>query len=217
LEFLGFPDGGLDALLRANWSRTHPERSCTTGASDPPYAEAIEPDVPYDGTDLRRELVRLLRDANPTIVAFPDPLDKHPDHRATGLFTLLALADWSAQPTKSNAAPPRLLAYLVHWPDWPPGWNSKVPLFDANAVLALPRTLPPRKHAVTALRLSNAEIDVKRAALARYATQQEEMAPLLAGFVRRTEPFTVFSNVQLEHVERLVERHAATLSPSTKR
>jgi LmbE family N-acetylglucosaminyl deacetylase len=230
LEFLGFPDGGLETLLRAHWSRTHPERSQTTGATDPPYAEAIEPDIPYDGADLRRELVRLLREAHPTIVAFPDPLDKHPDHRATGLFTLLALADWSGKPTVSGTTPgapvpvapmpgaaPRLLAYLVHWPDWPPGWNSPVPVFNTSAPLQLSQTLPPRKLAVVALTLNELEVDLKRTALARYTTQQDEMAPLLAGFVRRTEPFTVFTKAQFPHIGRLIERRKPTPAPTSSR
>ena len=225
LEFLGFPDGGLQALLHAHWSRTHPEHSQTTGASDPPYADAIEPDVPYDGADLRRELVQQLRAANPTIVVFPDPLDKHPDHRATGLFTLLALADWSGYSTTPGAAPPgatpvagaplpRLLAYLVHWPDWPPGWNSPVPVFNSNAPLELPQTLPPRQLAVTALVLTDAEVGLKGTALARYATQQEVMGSLLAGFVRRTEPFTVFSKAQFEHLGRLIRPHRLKPTPT---
>src|ERR1700687_3657085 len=123
LQFLGFPDGGLEALVRTHWRRTHPERSRTTDASDPPYADAVEPDVPYDGTDLRRELVRILRATDPTLVVLPDPLDKHPDHHAAGIFALLAVNDWVEDPRPrgpgNSAAPlPRLLAYLVHWAGW---------------------------------------------------------------------------------------------------
>ena len=134
LQFLGFPDGGLDRLLNAHWQRSHPERSQTTGASDPPYDNALEPDVPYDGSDLRRELVRLLRETDPTIVALPDPLDEHPDHRATGIFTLLALNDWLGETSTPKAAKrrlamPQLLTYLIHWENWPPDSNAE----DARA------------------------------------------------------------------------------------
>src|SRR5215470_12522030 len=45
LQVLGFPDGGLEPLLQAHWWRTRPERSQTTKAHDPPYDEALEPDV----------------------------------------------------------------------------------------------------------------------------------------------------------------------------
>ena len=206
LQFLGFPDGGLDRLLRTHWQRSHPERSETTGASDPPYDNALEPDVPYDGSDLRRELVRLLRETDPTIVALPDPLDEHPDHRATGIFTLLALNDWlgetsTAKAAKRPLAMPQLLTYLIHWENWPPDSNAKTPVRDAsNASLELPQDLPLRGLARTALTLTDKEAETKRVALAQYVSQQKEMAPFLAAFVRRTEPFTIVSEAELRRV-----------------
>ena len=57
------------------------------------------------------------------LVVFPDPVDRHPDHRAGGLFTLLALETW----TREGGPMPKLLAYLVHWPGWPPNRSSSVP------------------------------------------------------------------------------------------
>jgi LmbE family N-acetylglucosaminyl deacetylase len=69
-----------------------------------------------DGSDLRQELAQLLRDVAPTLVAFPDPLDRHPDHATTGLFTMLALGDWLPRAQTPGPNVPRLLAYLVHWP-----------------------------------------------------------------------------------------------------
>ena len=75
---LGFPDGGLEQLLQAHWWRDVSERSPTTGAVRPPYPEAVDRSVAYDGDDLRRELLRVLRETRPTTVAFPDPLDRIP-------------------------------------------------------------------------------------------------------------------------------------------
>lgn len=191
----GFPDGGLEPLLTRYWRRLHPERSPTTGVTAPPYGpEALGPDVPYDGADLRAEIVRLLLTVDPTIVVFPDPLDRHPDHRAAGLFTLLALTDWRG----THAPLPRLFAYLVHWPDWPPGWGA--PAGTTNQPLLLPAPLPARVLARVALALTETEVATKQAALARYETQQREMAPLLAAFARRTEPFTVFTVQELRRV-----------------
>jgi LmbE family N-acetylglucosaminyl deacetylase len=218
LQFLGFPDGGLDQLLRTHWRRRHPERSATTGASDPPYDNALEPDVPYDGSDLRRELVKLLRKTNPTIVALPDPLDEHPDHRATGIFTLLALNDWlgetnTPKAAKRGVAIPQLLTYLVHWENWPPGWDAKTPVPNAsNMSLELPQNMPPRELVRTALTLTDKEIATKYMALAQYVSQQGEMASFLAAFVRRTEPFTVYSEAELRRV-----REMTTLPASAKR
>src|SRR3989442_1727143 len=139
VQVLGFPDGGLTPLLDAHWQRTHPERSPTTAASHPPYPEVLDPDVAYDGADLRRELVRVLRESQPTLIAFPDPLDRHPDHRATALFTLLALRHWLPR----TLATPHLLAYLVHWPNWPPGWDATPPASQTSETgCAFPPDLP---------------------------------------------------------------------------
>jgi LmbE family N-acetylglucosaminyl deacetylase len=202
LGALGFPDGGLGALLDAHWSRANPERSPTTGATRPPYPEALDPSAAYDGDDLRRELVHVLRETQPTIVAFAHPLDRHPDHRATGLFTLLALRDW----TNEGAALPRLLAYLVHWPGWPPGWEEeKSASRTATQPLDLPETLPPLGLSGGTLDLSQAEVAAKAAALRRYVTQQEVMPALLAAFVRSTEPFTVFTAERVRDVGALIE------------
>ena len=190
LEFLGFPDGGLVPLLGAHLSRREPERSPTTAAERPPYRDAVWLSALYDGDDLRRELVHVLRETQPTIVVFPDPLDRHPDHHASGMFALLALAEF----TRDGAPLPRLLAYLVHGPSWPPGWDTATP--DARAEtgpLAPPSSLPDRGLARVTISLDGAEEAGKREALALYRSQQQVMPALLAAFVRRTEPFTVFT------------------------
>ena len=214
LELLGFPDGGLERLLLAHYWRSDPGRSPTTHASHPPYPDALDPNLPYDGDDLRAELVRILRETRPTIVALPDYLDRHPDHRATGIFTLMAVGDW----TKKGAEMPRLLAYLIHWPGWPPGWDLMNPSPAARqGSLELPSDLPDRGLASVSLSLSEAEVTAKAAALSRYATQQAVMPGLMAAFVRQTEPFTIFTGAQIRAVGELIERTpAAATSPSVK-
>ncbi len=207
LQFLGFPDGGLEALLRAHWWRSRRERSATTHASDPPYSDALEPDCPYDGDDLRRELENILREFQPTLIAFPDLHDVHPDHRATGIFTMLALTDWLGATIKAGAAAPRLLAYLIHWPDWPPGWQTPIPQAQADqAALALPAQLQ-QEGPERLLTLTDQELATKRAALAQHISQQEQMAALLAAFVRRTEPFRLIAYSQVQHEVTTIERH----------
>src|SRR5262249_35238365 len=51
LQLLGFPDGGLEPLLQAHWRR--PERSATTRDESPPYPDAVQKRIAYDGEDLR--------------------------------------------------------------------------------------------------------------------------------------------------------------------
>jgi LmbE family N-acetylglucosaminyl deacetylase len=209
LDLLAFPDGGLQPLLHAHWRKLHPERSLTTDVSRPPYPEAEDPHVRYDGADLRNKLLSILRNMRPTTVVYPDPLDKHPDHSAAGLFTMLAINDWSGTRAKNPAPPPHLLAYLVHWkdwPDWPDEWDQRTPPpYTTAPPLFLPSTLPARGLARVALTITDEEISVKRAALARHVTQQEVIPYLLALFVRRTEPFTAMTRAQLASVESMIE------------
>ncbi|HZR81017.1 MAG TPA: PIG-L family deacetylase [Candidatus Binatia bacterium] len=206
LQIMGFPDGGLNDLLRAHWRRSNPERSRTTGASDPPYdAEVIDPDIPYDGADLRHELGNIIREARPTIVALPDPLDTHPDHHAAGVFTLLATADWLHASAAGKGVAPKLLAYLVHWPAWPPGWDAVDPALVADSALTLPAGLSARGLGRVSVALDERQVAAKRAALARYASQQEVMASFLAAFVRHDEPFTQLGASDMASAGSLVE------------
>ena len=208
LQLLGFPDGGLDALLRMHWSRGDPYRSPTTSATDPPYErEALNPDIRYDGEDLRRELARVIEDARPTLIALPDPLDNHPDHHATGVFGLLALNDWLSRrgsvssEAGGRALEPRILAYLVHWPHWPGGAD------DARQPFTLPRDFPAHGLGPVSLEISDQERRKKDAALARYASQQMVMSGMVA-FVREAE---LFIQLGAEDVRNAVSQVPAAL------
>ena len=189
---LGFPDGSLPALRGAHWPRTTPVRSPTTGATDPPYdGQVADAAAPYAGEALLDAMTQAVRRVRPTLVALPDPLDTHGDHATAGWFALAALAD-----AGSDA---RVAAFLVHWPSWPPGWDAAA--IDAEASsrgLDLPPDLPPRGGAV-ALALSPAELDVKRRAIARHATQQRQMAVYLDAFVRVREPYTTLGAADAAH------------------
>lgn len=212
LRVLGFPDGGLRALLRDHWERTRPERSPTTGVDRPPYPEAVDAGkARYDGADLRRELDLAIGAADPTLIAFPDPADKHPDHHAAGLFTLLALDDWADTAPRHGRPLPRMLAYLVHWPGWPPGWDAVPEPAATTGALMLPTDLAGRGLERVSLHLAAANVDRKAKALAAHATQQAVMPELLGAFVRADEPFTVFSPIALEHLTASVERSLADL------
>jgi LmbE family N-acetylglucosaminyl deacetylase len=203
VQVLGFPDGGLTPLLVAHWQRTQPERSPTTEVSHPPYPEVLDAEVAYDGADLQRELERVLHESQPTLVAFPDPLDRHPDHRATALFTLLALRHWLPR----TLATPRLLAYLVHWLNWPPGWDTTPPASQTSETgCAFPPDLPSRGLVRWALRLTDPESATQRTALALHASQQAVMPSFLAAFICRNEPFTAFTVAEVQRVPEVLHQ-----------
>jgi len=212
LELLGFPDGGLDDLLQAHWWRTRPERSRTTLATNPPYdRDALEPDVKYDGDDLRRELERVISETRPTIVALPDPIDRHADHRAAGLFTLLALADWAEHRSREDM--PQLLAYLVHWPGWPPGWDAPSARACGPAALELPADAVHEGGQRVALILSEEERATKEAALQRHGTQVAATGAFVTAFLCGTEPYTVLQPAEMNRVAQMIEKGVEPLPP----
>lgn len=184
LTSLGFPDGVLSRLRAEHWPVASPARSPTTDASRPPYGDLVaDATAPYAGEALLAALTRIVRAVRPTLVALPDPLDAHADHASAGMFALAALAG-----AHSDA---RVVAYLVHWPSWPPGWDAAA-IAPAAAAHGLDRpTDLPLRAGSAALALSARELDVKHAALARHATQQRQMAVYLDAFVRPREPYTL--------------------------
>ncbi len=201
VEVLGFPDGGLKALLDEHWPANKPERSLTTGAADPPYDEARAPALPYSGANLRGELARIVRETRPTLVCLPDPIDIHPDHAAAGVFTLLALEDWKGS-RAARRREPRLVSYLVHWPNWPGGWTQGNPTLGELGAqpIELPNKLPERAATLATLSLDDAEVATKRAALGRYASQLAISPGFLNAFVRRTELYFELTPPDVEGV-----------------
>jgi LmbE family N-acetylglucosaminyl deacetylase len=207
LSVLGFPDGGLLPLLFEHWDTSRPSRSLTTRRHTTPYREAMERYLGYSGSNLRFEIMRVLRELHPTLIAFTDPLDEHPDHRAVGLFALLAVNDYM----HGRVAPwPRLFAYLVHWKHWPPdSGNADVPKQLVDAPLDLPADLPSRGQQRACLTLSDEEMTRKQAALAEYRTQQLVMPVFLEAYVRRTECFSLNGAVDAASVGAEIRSQAA--------
>jgi LmbE family N-acetylglucosaminyl deacetylase len=172
--FLGYPDGGVSALLDSAHANA-PYTSATTGAAAVPYPAALHPGHPYTGASLRADFAELLTRVQPTLILAPSLADQHPDHRATGELTLSASA--------RAGLGARVHYWVVHGgPGWPaprelmPG----VPLFAAPSGAAIPSV---------AFQLTPAEEERKRAALAAHVSQMQMMAPFLLAFVRSNELF----------------------------
>jgi LmbE family N-acetylglucosaminyl deacetylase len=172
--FLGYPDGGVLALLGQNHDRPYTSRF--TAADAVPYADALFPGHPYTGASLEQDLQAVIERVQPTLVLAPSPLDEHDDHRAAGLASV-ALGH-------RDGAPFAVRYWVVHggegWPS-PRGLMMGVPLTPSprGATLApIPFTLEP------------AEEDRKLAALRSYQTQMNVTQPFLLSFVRTTELFS---------------------------
>jgi LmbE family N-acetylglucosaminyl deacetylase len=172
--FLGYPDGGLAALLEA--PRTVAHRSRSTGAAAVPYADALSAGHAYSGESLARDLSEVLGRVRPNLILAPSPQDSHPDHRAVGELTLEVGARYG-----STA---QLRFWVVHGGE---GWPS-----PRGQLAGIPLTPSPRSRGLFPLpfELTPAEEDGKQRALESYDTQMRIMAPFLLAFVRTTELFS---------------------------
>lgn len=178
--FLGYPDGGLLALLTQYRGRAY--RSGFTGVAAVPYTEALFPQHPYTGAALERDFAAVIRRVQPTLVLAPSPLDSHPDHHAAGLLAMAA----------ARERPAELVRYwIVHGGE---GWPT-----PRGLVPGVPLTVPPLGRALdfTAFALSVPEEDNKLAALREYTTQLRVMEPFLLAFVRTTELFATRAGVTM--------------------
>jgi LmbE family N-acetylglucosaminyl deacetylase len=176
--FLGYPDGGLQALLSTH--RTAPYTSPTTGAAAVPYPAALYPGHAYTGESLERDLVAVLERVQPTLVLAPTPLDSHPDHRAAGLLTQLLAA--------RHTPPPAVRYWIAHGGV---GWPSPRDLLPGLPLTPAPLAAP---LAPVPFALEPAEEDVKLLALRAYQTQMRVMAPFLLSFVRTNEQFSLHAD-----------------------
>lgn len=172
--FLGYPDGGLLALVTDHF--TTPYYSRFTGAQSVPYADTIASGHPYTGESLERDFARVLERVRPTLVLAPSPQDAHPDHRAAGILTLQVLS------RRHELGTARF--WIVHggryWPR-PRGLRMKLPL-----------AAPPRGRGLelTAFALRPPEEADKLAAVRQYHTQMSVMSSFLLSFVRTNELYS---------------------------
>lgn len=180
--FLGFPDGGLDALWRTHWDG-EPWISATTGFDHVPYLTAWKPDVPYLGQNLLKLLVDLYAEIRPDRIALPSAFDTHPDHWGTNAFATMAWAE-SAQRDPRWTRVGRH-GYLVHWPTWP------LPLAyrPETAAEAPGRLQKLGQEPWRTENIARPQVEQKRQALMAHASQAELIKPFMLAFCRRTEMF----------------------------
>ena len=178
--FLSFPDQGLCRLIRTYWSEhRQPYKSPYTRRDRPPPNETLVADTEYRGEDLTQELARVIGEYQPTIIVVPRKEDQHPDHCAAWYFVADALGDVQrVMPDYSTD----VLNYIVHFKDWP--------FEDERSALSPPPGLSGGASGWIRVPLTPAEMKTKRAALARYKTQQHAMKWFLDGFVRTNEVFS---------------------------
>jgi LmbE family N-acetylglucosaminyl deacetylase len=149
-----------------------------TGRISPPLTEQVIRGARYRGTDVRRELERLLVEFAPTIVASVHPEDEHPDHCSTHIFVREALA----AATVVRRERPRLLHYLIHYGHWPLNAAAGV-----GQTLWPPNGFPPAEGRWASLTLTPDEIAAKKEALLRYRSQMLVIGRFMQAFARSNE------------------------------
>lgn len=186
IYFLGFPDGGLDALWLTHWLG-QAWQSTTTGRSAVPYLTAYRPDVPYLGSTLVSLLTDIYAAVRPTHLILPSAFDTHPDHWGTNAFGTLAWAEMAHRDPYFRPVP--RWGYLVHWPAWPLpiAYRPTMPQEAPERLLNLGEE-PWHTEA-----LSPEQVEQKRLALMQYESQVELIKPYMLAFSRRTEMFAVES------------------------
>ncbi len=170
--FLGYPDGGVTALMSDFYQRRY--RSTHTGLDAVDDAQALTPHAAYTGSNLERDLARVIDQFAPTLVLAAAPEDRHPDHNASGALARRLLLQ--------RGQLDRLRYWIVHAPHWPQprGYQPQLAL-SPPAVAArlqwesLPLSAQERSHKLTAL--------------GDHRSQMQLMGSFLQSFVRANELF----------------------------
>jgi LmbE family N-acetylglucosaminyl deacetylase len=172
--FLDYPDRGVTALLGDYDQRSY--RSTSTGLTAVAYAGAFNPGASYTGSNLARDLGRVIDGFQPTLVLAAAPQDRHPDHSASGALTRRLLAE--------RGQLNRLRYWIVHAPHWPQprGYQPQLPLAPPADAAALHWQQLP---------LSAAERAHKLAALRDHRSQLRVMETFMLSFVRANELFAL--------------------------
>lgn len=175
LTFLGYPDGALLRMFRAD--NAVPVRSPHTGATQVPYPQALRPGAAYTRANLELDLNRVLDQVRPDVTLIPTTSDFHHDHRATSLV----MQELLARRGLLGSARYWIVHGGVEWPV-PKGLHLRFPML-----------IPPRGHRLNWLRadLTPAQQQGKLAALQAHRTQMEVMPRFLEAFVRENELVTL--------------------------
>ncbi|HVF09183.1 MAG TPA: PIG-L family deacetylase [Abditibacteriaceae bacterium] len=183
--FLGYPDGGTQAMWETHWSPQNLYRSPYTGTDHSPYPNSHTPNAAYCGTQALRDVTAVIAAWKPTVVITTSPSDTHGDHWAAYAYCAAALESLRLRPsTRAWASRVQLLTFLVHCGWWPAPHG-----YHPDARLA-----PPAKLKDIGTRWTQAPLDkpsrkAKEAALNRYVSQLALTPKYLRGFLRRNELF----------------------------
>ena len=181
IEFLGYPDRGLEPMWGANWDAAHPFQSGFTGHTRSPYQRSYTPHALYCGASLTADLVRLMQTVQPTDILVTHPDDDHPDHFIAAAFAQAALRECQAG-GQAWAGGAHLHYYIIHRGDWPLPQGS-----HPDRPLLPPPGLVNAASQWSVFPASPAARDAKARALIHYESQMAITGRFLSSFVRSNE------------------------------
>jgi LmbE family N-acetylglucosaminyl deacetylase len=171
---LGYPDRGVAPLMADYYQRGY--RSGYTGLTAVAYPQAVSPDASYTGSNLERDLQRVIEQFAPTLVLAAAPQDRNPDHHASGALARRLL--------QRRGQLDRLRYWIVHAPHWP------APRGYAPQLSMAPPELAAALH-WESLPLTAAEQAHKLAALRDHRSQMALTEAFMLSFVRANELFAL--------------------------
>lgn len=201
LTFLGYADRSLDQLWLNCWREEQACLSPFTKQRTVPYQEALEPGAPLAGEHLLAQLISILRQTRPAIVAYPHPNEAHVDH--WGLSNFVAAALEHLRRTEPDWQAPAEWLYLVHRGDWPAPKGLK-----PRASLTPPRTLVGEMTEWTQVPLEDEQVARKQQAVEAYHSQLTILRRFMHSFVRSNELFGQMERVDLA-TPGLLERYGS--------
>jgi len=171
---LGYPDRGVAPLMADYYQRSY--RSTYTGLDAVAYPQALSPNASYTGSNLERDLQRVIEQFAPTLVLAAAPQDRNPDHRASGALARRLL--------ERRGQLDRLRYWIVHAAHWP------APRGYAPQLSMAPPELAAALH-WESLPLTAAEQAHKLAAVRDHRSQLQLTESFMLSFVRANELFAL--------------------------
>lgn len=182
IQFLGFPDRGLEDLLDTHWPKNAPYVSPFTRTTSPPYGGAYQPSATYTGEDLYAVLMDIATRVRPTIAIFHSDLDEHADHQALHTFATMVLDDLAQRDPSLRT---QRFTFVIHADDYPRPLR-----YSPKSALAPPPHVHPEGRWLK-YDLTPAQVSVKTQAMHAYRSQYQSpyLRLLLNSFIRRNELF----------------------------
>lgn len=176
--FLGYPDHNLKKLLTTNWNK--PLQSAYTKTAYSPYRDSFQPNAPYTGANLERNLQDILDKYSPTLIIAPSKDDKNPDH-----FSTYEVEKMAIDSSHSNAT---LWTYLIHFDRFP--YPSGI---HRDKYLSPPNKLLSISDGWRILSLNDQMMNNKQQAILQYQSQLKIplLNNLLISFIRKNELFKI--------------------------